>query len=269
MLAGSSPLHRTAVNGADSPYWLIRLQGCLHTSPAMPLVRGIASGFGDVRSFVRRCGRPRRAGPRGRLRKACRKECRYADRHRQRARPGDRQRPGEQGLLVSPEEVLHIDAGRLAALVQAAQEGAGAGFQRQGHIGAPERLELAPHGCLDDEQASSHNGVPVREMVPGLSEKDVRGLALEGAVFALSDGSRVEDFFEEGDGEAEAGGASWVFCGCDLWSSYPTAARKARAPSKAQLERPCDKVYPESKGLVSAVRPTAPCSRFRSRLRSA
>ena len=154
-------------------------------------------------------------------------------------------------------------------LVQEAQEGAGGGFERQGYIRAPERLELAPHGCLDDEQASSHKGVPVREMVPGLSEKDVRSLALEGAVFALSDGSRVEDFFEEGDGEAEAGGASWVFCGRDLWSSYPTAARKARAPSKARLERPCDKECPKSKGLVSAVRPTAPCSRFRSRLRNA
>ena len=40
-------------------------------------------------------------------------------------------------------------------------------------------------------------------MLLGLSQKGMRGLALEGAVFAVSDGSRVERVFEECNREAE------------------------------------------------------------------
>jgi len=62
---------------------------------------------------------------------------------------------------------------------------------------------LAPDGCFDGEKAAFEKAVPVREMLLGLSQKGMRGLALEGAVFTVSDGSRVERVFEECNREAE------------------------------------------------------------------
>ena len=118
---------------------------------------------------------------------------------------GDGEREGEEGFLVAPQEVLHVDAGGTVAVVQAAQQSAGAGFQGQGGVTSPESLDVTARGAFDGQEPAAEPGGVPGQGLSGFDQGRMGRLALEAAFVGMAQGGGVEGVFQEGEREAEPG----------------------------------------------------------------